>query len=122
MILSFAVGFLGDLGYRRISSHYFPECKAKKDKKIGKIGFLEISVGAEDFGSELCSLKIYLVSPSGIETLAVEFDDSGNVITENVLVNIPQKEEWAIKLAGHYDSGTSISQSNSLTLHFQVAW
>jgi len=91
---------------------------------ITNVGFsdcaLKISVGAEDFGTELSSLKIYLVSPSGIETLVVELDDLGNVITENVPVSVPQKEEWAIKLAGHYDSGTSISQSNSLTLHFQV--
>ena len=79
------------------------------------------SVSAEDFGSELSTLKIYLVSPSGTETLILEIDDSGNVITENAPVNIPQKEEWSIKLAGHYDSGTAISQSNSLTLHFQVA-
>jgi len=83
---------------------------------------LEISVGAEDFGTELSSLKIYLVSPSRTETLVVELDDSGNVITENVPVNIPQKEEWTIRLMGHYDSGTPISQSNGLTLHFKVAW
>jgi len=82
---------------------------------------LEISVGAEDFGIELSSLKIYLVSPSWRETLVVELDDSGNVVTQNVPVSIPQKEEWTMKLAGHYDSGTSISQSNSLALHFQVA-
>jgi len=91
---------------------------------ITDVGFSEhatkVSVGAEDFGTELSSLKIYLVSPSGTETLVVELDDSGNVITENVSVNIPQREEWAIKLVGHYDSRTPVSQSNSLTLHFQV--
>jgi len=91
---------------------------------ITNIGFsdhvVKISVGAEDFGSELSSLKIYLVSPSGKETLALEIDNSGNIITENIPVNIPHGEEWSIKLLGHYDSGTCISQSNSLTLYFRV--
>jgi len=80
---------------------------------------VQISVSSESFGSELTSLKLYLVSPSGAETLVVELDNSGDVITENVSVNIPQGQEWAIKLVGHYDSGTQ-SQSDTMTLNLQV--
>jgi len=81
---------------------------------------VQFSVSSENFGNELSSLKIYLVSPSGTETLVVELNDSGNVVTQNVPVNIPQSEERAIKLAGHYDSGTFSSQTNSITLSLQV--
>jgi len=81
---------------------------------------IQFSVSSENFGNELSSLKIYLVSPSGTETLVVELNDSGNVVTQSVSVNIPQSEEWAIKLVGHYDSGTSLSQTNSMTLSLQV--
>jgi len=81
---------------------------------------LQVFVGSENFGTELSSLKIYLVSPYGTETLVVELNDSGNVVIQNISVNIPQSEEWAIKLVGHYDSGTSLSQNNSMTLSLQV--
>ena len=83
---------------------------------------IQVSVSAEDFGSELSSLQLYFVSPLNIETLVVEFDDSGNVVLEKVLVNILKGDEWAIKLVGHYDSGTSSSQSNTMTLNFQVTY
>jgi hypothetical protein len=79
-----------------------------------------ISVVAEDFGIELSSLKIYLVSPTGAQTLVTELDNSGNVILENVQVSIARGQEWAIKLVGHYDSGTPKSQRNSFALCFQV--
>ena len=81
---------------------------------------VHVYVADEDFGSELSSLKLYLVSPSGTETLVVELDDSGNVVVERVSVIIPQGEEWAFKLVGHYDSGTSSSQSNTMILIIQV--
>jgi len=81
---------------------------------------VRFSVSSENFGNELSSLKIYLVSPCGTEALVLELNDSGNVVTQNVSVNIPQSEEWTIKLAGHYDSGTSLTQTNSMTLSLQV--
>ena len=81
---------------------------------------VKVSVSAEDFGSELSSLRLYLVSRSGTKTLVVELDDSGNVVKENVSVIIPREEEWTIKLEGHYDSGTLSSQSNTMALTFQA--
>jgi len=82
---------------------------------------VQVSVSSENFGSELSTLKLYLVSPSASETLVVEMDGSGSVVTQNVPVNIPANQEWAIKLVGCYDSGTSGSQSKSMTLSIQVA-
>lgn len=81
--------------------------------------FVEFFV-TENFGSELSLLSLYLVLPSGVEILVVSINDSGIVVTENVLVNIPQKEEWAIKLEGHYDEGTPLTQSNTMSLKIQV--
>ena len=81
---------------------------------------MQISVYSEDFGNELSSLKIYLVSPTGTETLVVELDNSGNVIREMVTVNIPHGQEWAMKWVGHYDPGTLSCQKNSITFLFTV--
>ena len=80
---------------------------------------LKISA-TEHFGSELSSLQLYLVSPSGTETLVLKLDDYGNSVTENISVNIPQGQEWTIKLVGHYDSGTSSYKNNSMILRLQV--
>ena len=79
-----------------------------------------LTVDTEDFGSELKILLLYLVSPTGSETLILRMDDSGAVETEGVSVNIPASEEWAIKLVGCYDGGTSSSQSNSLNINIKV--
>ena len=79
-----------------------------------------ISVSSEDFGTSLATLSLYLVSPSATETLVIQLDDSGAVTTEDVTVNIPSSQEYAIKLVGHYDSGTTTSESNSMTLTLQV--
>jgi len=79
-----------------------------------------VLVTHEDFGSELSSLKLHLVSPSGAETLVVELDDFGDVIKDGLSVRIPQREEWSIKLVGHYDSGTRSSQKNEMVVIFQV--
>ncbi|MFB0504589.1 MAG: hypothetical protein ACETWE_12210 [Candidatus Bathyarchaeia archaeon] len=81
---------------------------------------VRVFVTHEDFGSELSSLGLYFVSPSGTETLVVELDDSGDVVKDDVLVRIPQREEWSIKLVGHYDSGTLSSQKNEMVVIFQV--
>ena len=81
---------------------------------------VRVFVTQEDFGSELSSLRLYLVSPSGAETLVVELDDSGVVVKDDVSVIIPQREEWSIKLVGHYDSGTRSSQKNEMVVIFQV--
>jgi len=81
---------------------------------------LQVCVAVEDFGSELSSLKLYFVSPSGAETLVAELDDSGDVVKDDVSVRIPQREEWSIKLVGHYDSGTRSSQKNEMVVIFQV--
>jgi len=74
----------------------------------------------ENFETELSLLSIYLVSPSGIELLVVSINDSGVVTTENISINIPPGEEWTIKLEGHYDSGTPITQSNTMSITIQV--
>jgi len=81
---------------------------------------VQFSVSSENFGNELSSLKIYLVSPSGTETLVVGLNDAGNIVTQNILVNIARGEEWTIKLVGHYNSGTSLSQNNSMALSLQA--
>ena len=81
---------------------------------------VRVFVTHEDFGSELSSLRLYFVSPSGAETLVVELDDSGDVVKDDVSVRIPQREEWSIKLAGHYDSGIPPSQSNTMILALQA--
>jgi len=62
----------------------------------------------------------YFVSRYGAETLVAELDDSGDVVKDDVLVRIPQREEWSIKLVGHYDSGTRSSQKNKMVVIFQV--
>ena len=46
-------------------------------------------------------------------------DGSGAVTTEDVTVNIPAGEEYAIKLVGHYNAGQSAA-TNSITLNLQV--
>lgn len=74
----------------------------------------------ENFNTEISALSLYLVSPSGSETLVVSINDSGTITVENVSVNIPLGEEWAIKLEGCYDSGTSSTQSNTMTMNLQV--
>jgi hypothetical protein len=81
---------------------------------------VHVCVGVEDFGTELSSLRLYLVSPSGAETLVVELDDFGDVVTERVSVRIPQREEWSLKLAGRYDSEIPPSQSNTMILVLQA--
>jgi hypothetical protein len=80
-----------------------------------------ISVSSENFGSELSTLLLYLVSPSNAQTLAVKINGSGTVVTQNVQVSIPNGQVWAIELIGCYDAGTPGSQSNSMTLGIQVA-
>jgi hypothetical protein len=82
---------------------------------------VQVSVSSENFGSELSTLLLYLVSPSASETLIIRMDGSGSIVTQNVQVSIPASQEWAIKLIGCYDGGTSGSQSNSMTLSIQVA-
>ena len=79
-----------------------------------------VTVDAENFGSELKILLLYLVAPNATEVLITKLDDSGAVDTENISVNIPAGEEWAIKLIGCYDGGTSGSQSNSMNLNIKV--
>jgi len=74
----------------------------------------------ENFETELSLLSIYLVLPSGTEILVISINDSGVVTTENISINIPPGEEWAIKLEGHYDQGTPITQSNTMSLTIQV--
>ena len=81
---------------------------------------VNVTVSTHDFGSELKILLLYLVSPTGSETLVVKIDDSGTVVTDKVQVSIPGNEEWAIKLIGCYDTGTGQGQSNSLTLNLEV--
>jgi len=81
---------------------------------------VEFSVGSEDFVAELDTLKLYAIAPDATETLVVELNGTGVIITQNVSVNILAGQEWAIKLVGHYDSGTSSSQSNSMTLNLKV--
>jgi len=81
---------------------------------------VQVCVSAENFGIELSSLRLYLVSPSGKETLVVEFDDSGDIAKERVSVEINQGEEWSVKLVGHYDSVVSQSLSNTMILTIQV--
>ena len=81
---------------------------------------VQVSVTSDDFGTELATLSLYLVSPSATETLVIALDDSGAVTTEDVTVNIPATQEYAIKLVGYYDSGTSSSVSNSMTLALRV--
>ena len=83
---------------------------------------VEFYLGAtdENFGGELETLKIYVVAPNATEYLMIELDGSGAVTTNNQSVNIPASEEWAIKLVGHYDSGTLSTQSNTMTLRLQV--
>jgi len=81
---------------------------------------IHVCVAAENFGTELSSLRLYLVSPSGVETLVVELDDSGDLFTEEISVRIRQGEEWSLKLAGHYDSEIPPSQSNTMILVLQA--
>ena len=81
---------------------------------------VQISISSEDFGTELSVLELYFVSPSATETLVIALDDSGDVTTEDVTVTMPASEEYAIKLVGHYDSGTTSSASNTMTLALQV--
>ena len=81
---------------------------------------IQVSVSSEDFGTELASLSLYLISPSATETLVIQLDDFGAVTTEDVTLNIPSSQEYAIKLVGYYDSGTTSSASNSMTLALQV--
>lgn len=79
-----------------------------------------VNVSSSDFGSALNLLLLYLVSPSGSETLVVKMDNSGNVVTEGVPVTIPAGEEWAVKLVGCYDIGIPQSQTNQMTLSIEV--
>jgi len=81
---------------------------------------VQVSVGSENFGSELSMLRLYLVSPAGTETLVVELDTTGAVTTQGVSVSIPAGQEYAMKLVGYYDSGTLGSQTNTMTLNLQV--
>jgi hypothetical protein len=81
---------------------------------------VSISVNSEDFGTSLSTLSLYLVSPSSTETLVIQLDDSGDVTTEDITVSVPASEEYAIKLIGCYDSGTSTLESNTMTLALQV--
>jgi len=81
---------------------------------------VQVSVGAENFGSQLSTLRLYLVSPSGTETLVVELDTTGAVTTQGVSVSIPAGQEYAMKLVGYYDSGTVGTQTNTMTLNLQV--
>ena len=81
---------------------------------------VQVSVSSEDFGTELAALSLYLVSPSATETLVIQLDDSGVVTTEDVTVNIPATQEYAIKMIGYYDSGTASTASNSMVLALQV--
>lgn len=79
-----------------------------------------VSVASENFGNELTLLALYFVSPSGTQTLVIQLGDSGNIVTEDISVNIPLGQEWAIKLEGRYDSGTMSTQTNTMTLAIQV--
>jgi len=81
---------------------------------------VQACVTAENFGIELSSLRLYLVSPSGKETLVADLDDSGDIVKERVSVEINQGEEWSVKLIGHYDSAASQSQSNTMILTIQA--
>jgi hypothetical protein len=81
---------------------------------------VNVTVSSETFGTELSILLLYIVSPTGSETLVVNMGDSGTIVTQGVEVTIPASEEWAIKLVGCYDSGTSESQSNTMTLNLEV--
>ncbi len=81
--------------------------------------YVRLSV-TENFGTELSLLSLYLVSPSGAEILVALINDFGIVTTESVSVNIPREEEWAMKLEGCYDSGTALTQNNTMSLTFQV--
>ena len=81
---------------------------------------VQVCVAVEDFSIELSSLRLYLVSPSGVETLVVELDDSGSVVTEKVSVKIRQGEEWSLKLTGRYDLGMPPPQSNTMILVLQA--
>jgi len=81
---------------------------------------VQVSVGSENFGSQLTLLRLYLVSPSGTETLVVELDTNGAVTTQGISVTIPAGQEYAMKLVGYYDSGTAGTQTNTMTLNLQV--
>jgi len=81
---------------------------------------VQVCVSAENFGMELSSVRLYLVSPSGKEALVVELDDSGDIAKERVSVGINQGEEWSVKLVGHYDSAVSRFQRNTMILTIQV--
>jgi hypothetical protein len=81
---------------------------------------VKITVSSKNFTSSLSVLLLYLVAPNETETLVVKIDDSGTVVTEGVDVNIPDGEEWAIKLIGCYDIGTSGSVANEMKLNVQV--
>ena len=80
---------------------------------------VQVSVSTDDFGTELDALALYLVSPTATQTLVVELNGSGTVTTDDVTVNIPAGEEYAIKLVGHYNAGQSAA-TNSMTLDLQV--
>jgi len=81
---------------------------------------IEVCVLYENFGEELHSLKIYLVSPSSLEILVLEINDAGDIVSKDIQVSIPPKEEWSIKITGCYDSGTRSTQSNTITFVFQI--
>lgn len=81
---------------------------------------VQVSISSGNFGSQLSNLKLYLVSPSGIETLVMELDGSGVVITDDISVNISAGQEHAMKLVGCYDLGTLGPQTNTKILHLQV--
>ena len=80
---------------------------------------VKVNVTSEDFGGTLDILLLYLVSPSGTETLVVKLDGAGDIVTEGVEVNILAGQVWAMKLVGCYD--TDPGSSNSMTLSLQVA-
>lgn len=81
---------------------------------------VNVTVSSENFNGSLSILLLYLVSPSGSETLVVKIDGSGDVVTQGVEETIPISEEWAIKLVGCYDTGTGESITNTITLNLEV--
>ena len=80
--------------------------------------YVKVNVSSVDFAATLDVLLLYLVSPSGSETLVVKIDDAGAVETEGVEVNIPAGEVWAMKLVGCYDADPG--GTNSMTLSLRV--
>ncbi|MDH5439116.1 MAG: hypothetical protein OEZ48_13165 [Candidatus Bathyarchaeota archaeon] len=79
-----------------------------------------VDVSSHNFDANLTILLLYLVSPSGSQTLVVKLGDSGSLVTDDIQVEIPAGEEWAVKLIGCYDDTTLESKTNTMTLTIRV--